>query len=77
MEVLGDNKTSLTLIKDIESQNCTKHTDVMHHHVRGLVKAEKLGIEWIFRSSILANSLTKALLIRFFKKYLDKLGLVS
>ena len=45
MEMLGDNKTSLTLTKDLESQNQTKHIYVMHHHVRGLVGDGKLGIK--------------------------------
>lgn len=40
MEMLGDNETSLTLTKNPESQNRTKHIDVMHHHVRGLVEME-------------------------------------
>lgn len=35
IDLLGDNETTLT--KDPESQNRTKHVDVMHHHVRGLV----------------------------------------
>ena len=33
IEMLEDNETSLTLTKDPESHNCTKHIDVMHHHV--------------------------------------------
>lgn len=45
MEMLGDKKTSLTLTKDPESQNRTKHIDMMHHVVRGLVEEGKLGIK--------------------------------
>ena len=43
--MLGDNKTSFTLIKDPESQNHTKHIDVIYHHIRELVENEKLVIE--------------------------------
>lgn len=47
MEMLGDNETSLTLMKDPESQNRTKHINVMHQHIRRLVENGELGIEWI------------------------------
>ena len=69
MKILGDNKTSHTLTRDLESQNCTKHIDVIHHHVRELVENRELAIEWIFSSNMLADNLTKALPIGPFKKY--------
>ena len=69
MEMLGDNKTSLTLTKDSKSQNRTKHIYVMHHHVQGLVKKGELGIEWIPSLSMLADGITKAFITRLFKKY--------
>lgn len=40
-----DNKTNLTLIKDPQSQNCSKHIDVIYYHKQKLVEDEKLGIE--------------------------------
>lgn len=33
MEMLDDNKTSITLIKGLESQNSNKHIDVIHHPI--------------------------------------------
>lgn len=45
MEIFGDNKTSLILIKDPESQNRTKSIDIMHYHLQRLVKKVKLKIE--------------------------------
>ena len=45
MEILGDNKTSLTLAKDPESQNCTNHIDIIHHNIQRLVHDEELRIE--------------------------------
>lgn len=67
--MLGDNETSCILTKDLKSKNCTKHIDVMHHYLQGLVEEEELGIKWISSLSMFANGLTKALSIRFFKKY--------
>lgn len=45
MEMLKDNKTSLTLTKDLKSQNCIKHIDMIHNYIQRLVKNKKLEIE--------------------------------
>ena len=45
MEILGDNETSLTLTRDPESQNCTKHINVIYHYVQELVENGKLTIK--------------------------------
>ena len=77
MEMLGDNEISLTLTKDPESQNRTKHIDVMHHYVRELVENGELAIEWISSSNMLADGLTKALPIGPFKRHREEWGLVA
>ena len=41
--MLSDNKTSFTLTRDLESQNSTKHIDVMYHHVRELMENGELA----------------------------------
>lgn len=43
MKILGDNEN--TLIKDPESQNQTKHINVIYHQVWKLVKDGKLAIK--------------------------------
>lgn len=45
MKILGDNKMSLTLIKDPESWNQTKYINMMYHYIQGLVEDRELGIE--------------------------------
>ena len=69
MKMLGDNETSLTLTRDPESQNRTKHIDVIHNHVRGLVEDREISIEWILNTDILADGLTKALPAGPFKRH--------
>lgn len=69
IKMLGDNKISLTLTKNLESQNQIKLINIMYHHIRKLVEDRELAIEWIESSVILANSLTKALFTGLFKKY--------
>ena len=43
--MLGDNETSFILTKELESQNCTKHIDIMNYHFYRWVKDEEFEIE--------------------------------
>ena len=45
MKMLGDNKTSLILTRDPESQNYTKNIDVIHYHVKELLENGELAIK--------------------------------
>ena len=45
IEMLEDNKISLTLIKDLESQNNTKPIDIIYYHIQGPMEDRELGIE--------------------------------
>lgn len=45
LSLKSDNKASLSLIKNFESQHKTKHIDVQHHYVCELVNDKKLEIE--------------------------------
>ena len=42
MKMLSNNKTSLTFIKDLESQNQIKHIDIIYCHISKLVKDREL-----------------------------------
>lgn len=72
MNMFKDNKTSFTLIRDLESQNKTKHIDVIHHHIRRLVEKKEPWVEWILCTKIPVNGLTKALSTKLFKKHQDE-----
>ena len=43
--MLGNNETNVILTKDSESQNHTKHINIIYHNVRGLMEDGKLGIK--------------------------------
>lgn len=75
MEMFEDNKISLILMKNPKSQNCTKHINMILHHIWRLVDDERLRIEWIQGSSMLANKLIKVFPIRPFKKHRDEQSL--
>lgn len=49
-------------MRDLESQNRTKHIDMIYHHIQKLVKNRELAIKWISSSNMLTDGLTKALL---------------
>lgn len=66
-KMLINKKISLTLTRNPDSQNCTKHIDVMYHYIRKLVENGELAIKWIFYSNLFADSLTKASPAGFFK----------
>ena len=70
--MLGDNKTSLTLRKDLKSQNQTKHINVIYHHIRELMEDGELRIKYIPSALILADGLTKALPAITFKSHQEK-----
>lgn len=61
IEMLRNNKTSLTLTKNPKSRNCIKHIDMIYYHIQKLVDDGELEIKWIQFLSILANKLIKAL----------------
>lgn len=75
--MLGDNKISFTLTRDPESQNCTKYIDVIHYHVRKLIKDGELVIKCISSSDILADSLIKAFPAGPFKRHCREWWLVE
>ena len=77
IKMLGDNETSFTLMREPKSQNQTKHTNVIHHHVRGLVEDREMAINWIESSAMLADGLTKALSAAPFKKHQGEWGLIE
>lgn len=64
-----DNKISLTLAKNPKSQNKMKHINMINNYLRELIKEDKLKWKLISNSIILANGLTKALLMIIFKKH--------
>lgn len=71
----GDNKASISLTKNLESQKRTKHIDVQHHYIRELVNDKELTIEWVSSAKMLADGMTKALPADQFKKHRALLGL--
>ena len=77
LSLKSDNKASLNLTKNPESQHRTKHLNVQHHYVREVVNDKELEIEWVPSTMMLADRMTKALTVDLFKKHRALLGLVQ
>lgn len=73
----GDNETSITLTKNAESQNRTKHIDVQHLYIRELVEEGGLEVKWICSASMLADGFTKALSTDTFRRHRSVIGMGS
>ena len=61
-----DNKISIMLTKNTESQYQIKYIDIQHWYIQELMDKRELELSWICSSSILADKFTKALSIDIF-----------
>ena len=71
----GNNKMSIALTKNAESQHWTKHINVQHHYIRELVNERELTIEWISGLEMLVDSMIKSLPTKTFRKHRALLGM--
>lgn len=71
IEIFRDNKTNLILMRNSESQNYTKHIDIIYYYIWGLVENKELEINWIYSLLMLADELRKVLPIRPFRRLWD------
>lgn len=61
---------SIILSKNAESELGIKYTDVQYYYIKELINKKKLSIRQICSSKILADGMTKTLLlIEVFQKY--------
>ena len=71
----SDNKMSIALTKNVESQHRTKHINVQHHYIRELVNEGESTVKWIPSSEMLADGMTKALPTKAFRRHRALLGM--
>lgn len=77
VQLLGDNKGTLDLLKNPRINDGSKHIDVSYHHVRDLVKRGPLRASYTLSEDMVADRLTKPL--NFFKHntFVKGLGLIQ
>ena len=71
----GDNKISIALTNNTESQYRTKYINVQHHYIQELVNEGEITVKWIPGSEMLADSMTKVLSTETFRKHQALLGM--
>lgn len=75
--LLSDNESSIPLIMNAKSQNCTKYIDIIQHFVRGVVEDGEVEVNWVLGPAMLADATTKGLPAQQFKRHRDFWGLVE
>ena len=75
IQLLGDNKASLALVKNPEYHQRTKHIDIQYHYVRQVYEDGLIGLEFVPTASQAADILTKPLAPQAFERGRRLLGL--
>jgi hypothetical protein len=75
VQMYGDNQGSLALIKNPRLNDRSKHIDVCHHFIRDLAEKQKLQVDYIPTTDMIADGLTKPLQRVAFERFREQLGL--
>ena len=72
--LFGDNQSAITICRDPQSSDRTRHIDDVHKKVQELVKNEVLCVKWIPTAEMLADCLTKQLPKPAFEQFRTDIG---
>jgi hypothetical protein len=72
-----DNSSAINISKNLIQHLCTKHIDIMFHHIRELVEQKEISLEYIPTETKLADIFTKPLNKRRFNKMKFDLGMCN
>ena len=75
MQLFGDNKASLALVKNPEYHQRIKHIDIRYHYVRQVYEDGLIGLKFVPTANQAADILTKPLTTQAFKRGKELLGL--
>ena len=73
VRLYGDNQGSLSLAKNPEFHQRTKHINVKHHFIQEHITKETIDLQYIASSEMVADSLTKPLSAANHAKFVDQL----
>lgn len=74
--LFGDNQSAVTICRDPQTSDRTRHIDDVHKKVQELVKNEVLCVKWIPTAEMIADCLTKQLPKQAFEKLRDNIGVL-
>lgn len=73
----GDNQSAVTVCKDPQSSDRTRHIDGKHKKIQEFIKNNVLTLQWIPTAEMLADCLTKQLPKPAFEDFRSKLGVLK
>ena len=77
VQLYGDNQASLSMVKDAQVSERSKHIDTAYHFVRELWRTKRIGISFVGTIDMKADGLTKATDSAAFKRFVQHLGLLG
>jgi hypothetical protein len=75
VQLRGDNQAALTLVKDAQVHERSKHIDVAYHFVQDLYRRNRINVEFVRSNEMVADGLTKPLVGEQFKRFIEQLRL--
>jgi hypothetical protein len=75
VNLLGDNQSSLALIRNSQIHKRLKYIDIYYHNIRDRQSHGQIKIEYVPTDKMIADGLTKPLAGLTFEKYVSLLGL--
>lgn len=73
----GDNQSAITVCKDPQSSDRTRHICGKYLKVQELIKNEVLTVQWVPTTNMLADALTKQLPKPAFERFRSDIGIVK
>ena len=73
----SDNQSAITICKDSQSSDRTRHICGKYLKVQDLIKKEVLTLQWVPTTSMLAYALTMQLPKPAFKRFRSDIGIIK
>ena len=62
MKLKNDNNNAITLIKNRQVNERSKHIDIVYYYIRDFQKHEKINVNYIFTNEMIFDDFTKSLI---------------
>ena len=77
MELKGDNNGAISLVKNRQVSERSKHIDVAYYYIRDLHRQGRIDVNYIPIDDIIADGLTKPLAKEKFQRFLKLIGITN
>ena len=77
MELKGDNNGAISLVKNRQISERSKHIDVAYHYIRELQQSKRVDVGYVPTDEMRADGLTKPLAKQKFQLFINLIGMKS